>query len=739
MPSQLLAPLKRFLDQQFRLAVMNVRYQADQLGPVPVQDPAHPGKPRSNIVPHWPPPTWGDVIGSVQSFIIHGTSGWPSYQSANNFGDLFRSLNYLDWSSGLQRWIDKRGIGPQYFVDPNGTAFNLIGAEDLLGDPRLTWHAEEMNSMSIGIENGDVGDSGASPGPAGTGPYWWQLSAATEDLTGMKAYVLFHPGGGAQDAVVVWFARFPAFTGAGDITGTGTQTALSTEFGGWRNTLFTERNYRTLAMLCRHVAEEVKVPKNFPLFPYLTRAHDVRDPSLFRKLIMADQLSTQIAVKLGTTFAAIQANDAAYSTWYHQGDYTVTDANGRPENRNTLWTRFFGANPNHRPADTPCFKGFLTHAINGGHPCPGPLFDWHRFAREVWDWWWYPFDIAFVSLASVTVSTTMRPYRQARRTTPLIEYYYDATGLPADYNRLRDPAPPLEIARERFLLPANAPVYAMANGVVVAARLPNSTAPVSNGFVLIRHEVFAETIAGSTRIDYSKQPAIVWSLITFLSTVGCRVDQIVPLNPDWLNRFVMRLKESELASAFWTTNRATAAINNGFSHPPSSAGPRLSTGMEIEQDATGYRAIADDLAAGKAVLFPLEVMVTPTPVRIVLGDYLGAAGLLPTSANSAPGQTGIEIEIFSKVPLNIPGAANVPSASANDDWWKAASAAVRHESTASRDLPADGMTWRYPMTAMLNWLNGITWTSEWEKYDVKLADKVTPAPAPTRPAPRIIL
>ena len=32
---------------------------------------------------------------------------------------------------------------------------------------------------------------------------------------------------------------------------------------------------------------------------------------------------------------------------------------------------------------TPCYRGFLAHSANGGHPCPGPLFDWHRFAREV--------------------------------------------------------------------------------------------------------------------------------------------------------------------------------------------------------------------------------------------------------------------------------------------------------------------------------------------------------------------
>jgi hypothetical protein len=712
--------------------------RADHLGAVPAQDPDRPGKPASNTVAHWPGRPFGDAISAVKSIIIHGTSGWPSNASANNFRDLFRSLNYLDWSEGIHRWVDKRGIGPQYFVDPNGTAFNLIGPEDFVGDPRLTWHAEEMNSLSLGIENSDVGDSGAIPGPAGTGPYWWQLSTATEDLTGMKAYILFHPGGTQRDAIIIWFARFPNFAGSGDITGTGTRTVLSTEFGNWRKTLFTERNYRSLVLLCRQVAEEVGMPRNFPLFPYLTREHDVGDHTLFRKLILADQLCDEIAVKLGTTTNAIQANDQAYIDWYHGQDYTVPAPDGvHTEARNRYWTRFFGAKPGHAGAETPCFKGFLTHAINGGHPCPGPLFDWHRFAREMWDWWWYPFDIVSVPVGAANIPSTIRPYRQARRTTPLIEYYFDATGVPGDYNGLHAPTPPLGSLAERFLLPNTTPIYALANGVVVAARIPNATTPASKGFVLIRHEIFYRTVANSTQIDYNQPPAIVWTLVSFLEMTGARLDQVVPENPDWLNRFIVRLKEAELATAFWTTNATTASINSGFMHAPSSQNPRFATGLEIGQDATAYRAIADDLAAGNVAVFPLDVLITPTPVRAILGDYLGRAGTLPASLDGSPAQTGIQIEIFSKVKLDVPGAINMAVSAANEDWWKTATAAVRHESTTAHDLPADGMSWQYSTTLMLEWINTITWKSEWLKYDVKFPDG-TPMQAPVRPATRII-
>src|ERR1700739_844632 len=95
-----------------------------------------------------------------------------------------------------------------------------------------------------------------------------------------------------------------------------------------------------------------------------------------------------------------------------------------------VWSRFFGVDGGR--VSTPCFRGIISHLINGGHRCPGPLFDWHRFAREVWDWWWYPFD--FKEMSPPTPETKRRPYQQARGNTPLVEYYFDANGTAADYN-----------------------------------------------------------------------------------------------------------------------------------------------------------------------------------------------------------------------------------------------------------------------------------------------------------------
>ncbi len=54
------------------------------------------------------------------------------------------------------------------------------------------------------------------------------------------------------------------------------------------------------------------------------------------------------------------------------------------------------------------------------------------------------------------------------------------------------------------------PVYAMANGVVVAARFALSSDPASTGFLLIRHELFHQTVANH-RIDYDLGPTFIWS------------------------------------------------------------------------------------------------------------------------------------------------------------------------------------------------------------------------------------
>ena len=95
----------------------------------------------------------------------------------------------------------------------------------------------------------------------------------------------------------------------------------------------------------------------------------------------------------------------------------------------------------------------------------------------MWDWWWYPFDLTSVGPIEFT-----RPYRQARRDTQLISYYYDVDSAPQDYERIRS----LAASGDGFNLTDATPIYAMANGVLVAARINVET---NGGEVTLRGTV----------------------------------------------------------------------------------------------------------------------------------------------------------------------------------------------------------------------------------------------------------
>ena len=216
MPSQLLSRLNHFLDQRPADNVINPLESVARVNnpplPPPPQSQANP--PQQNTHPHWAAGSWGDRLNNVQSVVIHETSGWPSYASSDNFQNRYQCLHLaFEWKPPKLHppkpghWTDDRGVGPQYFVDPNGTAFTLIGPHNLAGTPRKTWHTVELNNLALGIENASTGDSGVTPG-TGLGPRWWQLSTNAEDLTGMKLYLVLHPDGD-EDAVLVWLAQFP--------------------------------------------------------------------------------------------------------------------------------------------------------------------------------------------------------------------------------------------------------------------------------------------------------------------------------------------------------------------------------------------------------------------------------------------------------------------------------------------------------------------------------------------------
>ena len=156
--------------------------------------------------------------------------------------------------------------------------------------PQFTWHSNMMSFLSLGIEKADGGRRAGRPHDGGG------VSSARCGRGGRprrrshRDAALRAPASTAapEDLNLIWFAMFPAYTGPGD-TG-----RMAQRYPGWRNTLFTERNYRALALLCRFLAERNGIPRNFPLLPYASVAHDTADAAVFRKLLLADPLADQI-------------------------------------------------------------------------------------------------------------------------------------------------------------------------------------------------------------------------------------------------------------------------------------------------------------------------------------------------------------------------------------------------------------------------------------------------------------
>ena len=679
LPSELWSRLDPFLRARHADSVMEARPNA------------------ANQPTHWPffsngaRSTFGDEMSAVHSIVIHETSGWPTHQSADNFVDQYTC-----------RVAQRQGVGPQFYVSAGGTAFQLI----YIDPERLTWHATFLNGIAFGIENGDIGDENIRP----PGVHWRALTtkpADQEDLAGMKLFGVVHPTGD-EDVIPIWFPT-AKYQGPGDLT----------HIGGFRM-LFTEANYRTLALLCRYLAEQLKVPRNFTLLPYEERAANVDNVANFRKIVLADERAEMITAMLGKTVADFAANAATLQQWYHDDKIAARDPNPalahrlRGKRHNVAWSDFCEDLGTATAANKRCYRGFLSHGLPGAinlkedgtdqddHPCPGPYFDWHRFAREVWDWWWYPFDLTSVGPIEFT-----RPYRQARRDTQLISYYYDVDSAPQDYERIRS----LAASGDGFNLTDATPIYAMANGVLVAARINVDATPAHTGFALCRHEVFHRV--NGVNIDYDHPPSYVYSLTTYMSHPFLDFENVSVNNPDWLNRFIVRLFECNSAIAFKKAHAGDAPFNTGWNHVPVPAdegGRLLARGAQMERDAAEYQVCKADLRLGDYTLFPLENIPGATPVRIILGDFLGFPDHVPNNPD------GINIAIFSREELPVPGRARAVSAWKNEDWWVAASALV--EDDAAKNLPADGMVWHYPMMKFLPWINDITWTSEWDKYGV---------------------
>jgi hypothetical protein len=773
---------------------------------------------------HWPN-GFGADIADVHTVVVHCTAGWPSHSK---------------WDEFVGRYTDpttpqnERGVGPHYYLPYDGTVFRL------LSENMICWHANHVNNRAIGVETGNLTNVAAPTGAGGVWPnHWTALSMSTEDLPGSRFYARFVNG-------EILIARYTTATAV---------VQADANLAASRMMQFSEQQYRAWALLARWLAEVWCIPRNFPLRPHIMRpamAHNSQWRN-YREIVDADPVRDKYIneqlqpAPVNCTIATYESDVAATGLphVYQQEIHTQPALPPSPahplgvaaKTTSRLWTRLF---------DT--YRGFHGHGYSGSnlqghddHNCPGALFDWHRFARSVWDYWWYPFDLAQATPASpITSGEALRD--DGRIDGKLREHYFDvhasmyfkvtasgffpvgdeAVNMPSGFISEGDetvymdfiPTPMhtgsignlIRMYRRHwgfwhggmhFELAAASPIYAMAAGQIVAARLgpvnsefnrdeADSVYP-SALFVLLRHEVFFQR-GDDDRINYDAEPARVYSLYMHLGLPeALSYDNVVTANPGWLNRLIEWKKEIDLGQAF-------ASV-----HPTPAAQWRPHTARWQRQQPLVDQLLTQ-LRAGEIARFPEG----DDAVQVGLGDFLGISGHLDVNI------TGVHLEVLSADLIDDPwfetvdmGAAaarpyhdeqtldeitsfindHIPANGTNtgvelfrdlpaelkasifqtvavrskSEWalhdsdfpgggWAVAEDLMWWDDVvpdmnaalpdAADHLPTDGVVWNYHPIGFMAWLNDITWRSEWPKYRITDAQG-TVAPAPDRPPPRV--
>ena len=779
----------------------------------------------------------------------------PVHATANNFltgiDEVFCIMVHeTDGSiarNRARRWYDDyrnghgTGHGPQLVVWADGTVMSLVEL------PYRTTHGNNENSRAIGIETGHGNDgrfgdldvapdaSAAADGSASHAVRngWHGLSTDTEDVAGSASakFFVMHAGYAAPsplpagyptlqpEVVTAPWSTNDYLTPAREPPGTqhpGMYTTL-VKNGGHAPPqptimLFTEWHYRSWALLTRYLCEALLVPRNFPVMPHSRRDHSILDETVFKNIVLADERFDMIVSGLhsdplhpyhgvnlaftaadftgGTPADATNLRDHYSAAVVKQGSFNV--APGLQNVRmNLAWLRFFDY-----------YRGIHGHGFSGNqvagqndHDCPGPMFDWHRFAREVWDWWWWPFDF---DAAHARTDVPDRPYRRANSSTPLIEYFfYDPPGPYAARAAAPGGIQGASSSPATFRLEQHAPIYALANGELVAARYPLA-GNTSMAFVLVRHEIFYWTdvggvmrakglpdpndawhggLADTGRLDYNADPGTVYTLYMHLGRPDrMNFGQVDDHNPDWLNRVLIRMTECDLALPSGKLNPQINPSRADLTQPPSASGERPTPLEAWQMDQADYRHFLTRLAAGQVAVAPFRSPLDstgPTPVRVILGDYLGVAGVIRQQAGVPT--FGVRVEVFSPqlpstfftlVPgqngWNVPAGVTHPVLYYQSEWIRLPSTA---EATAlhalgvdaaavawwsdvqmrqhwdlctppSAKLPPNGRVYHYQPLDFMQWLNDLTWSSEWPKYRITSGTPAAPAARPTTPRPR---
>jgi len=705
---------------------------------------------------------WGTLNAAVNTIMTHETDGWPRRDKSSDFVQ-----RYLGPATG---GIAHDGVGPQLYISGDGTVARFI---DLT---RKTYHGEWMNGISVGVETGCLYQF-QMPGYDGKHvALSFKVTNDPQDVPGLALWMT--SGENAQSEVCpLW--ETASYTGPG-------RGAIP---DGWN--IFSEQQRQMWAVLARYLTAELGLPRNLPLLPHRLRSSTISGAAAgdaFRRSVLADERADMVKRAVAAapinipdaSFASAAAIEPAYDNAVQAATVNAnTHQSTLPAPQNTQALRQQQQNNRAWTAWCKTFRGVLGHGYAGSlgysqdqnnpalfhphseHDCPGALFDFHRLAREISDYWWYPFDVS-----GGTASVPLRAYRSFTADTPLIEYYFDETEADRTGRIVNGLLGPTS-SPDTFTLEPDAPVYAMSNGELVAASFPDPGAGVSLAFTLIRHEVFYQPAhpsavnpaspappAGS--IDYDQAPASVYTLYMHLGRPqNMSFQTIVDANPDWLNRLLMRSKECDLGIPLYDGDPTHHGIPQAqWDNQPPGVPQRNTTLGGWRQDKALLDAFFASLSAGQVATLPRTQLTVAA--RVILGDYLGVAGV--TKVQGGATSTGVRVEVMaptleaptftavgSSVGAWTPGGAALPACvqyisewarqptaaeqtTLTGDgvnlgqlgWWTAIAQAQNTEGSldATQRLPDNGLVFHYRPLEFAKWINGVTWASEWPKFGV---------------------
>jgi hypothetical protein len=237
---------------------------------------------------------------------------------------------------------------------------------------------------------------------------------------------------------------------------------------------------------------------------------------------------------------------------------------------------------------------------------------------------------------------------------------------------------------------------------------------------------------------------------------GMSFDAVNDANPDWLNRVLARKKECDVGVTLYDGDAHHGGVAQAAwdSRPPGS-GVRSTLLEAWRLDQTALQVFLDGLRAGDVALAPLPFLGA-TPIRVILGDFLGEGGVIRKEGSSV--QHGIGLEMFASgfVPptftsltstsgWDVPAGATEPACVFyQSEWAKTPTAAERQrlegigvdpdlvpwwpvgvqgtflDTTLSADarLDLEGWAFHFRPLDFMRWINGVTWASEWPKYEM---------------------